>query len=294
MNLGPLDLPGPQFLGLYVIALVFSHFAGKLLARLCRGQPAAPASTPALTPLESAFLAGGRARAIDAALVGMLQHHIIEAKPEGGGLALGTGSGKLLAGLQADLFREIARRSGALDKLHRLRTAALERMETRLANDGLLLVSSPAERRCTRLALSAPVAAVLLLGLAKIAIGVARSRPVVLLTLLVLVATVMLGIKFFRLPLRSSLGDAVLDDLHRRNAALQATAKRRSAELDEASLMLAVGLFGTGVLASSELLWMQKGFAPNRSSDGGSTGCGSSGGCGGGGGGGGGCGGCGG
>ncbi len=293
MTFGLLDLPGPQFLGIYVGAIVVAHFAGKLLAQACRARHAAVATTPDLTPLESAYLAGGRARAVDAALVGMLQHQIIEVEPGGGAFKVGRGSWKSLAGLQADLYREISRRSGAIEKLRRLRSAALARMETRLANDDLLLVSSSGEKLCMRVAQTAPVAAVLALGAIKITIGLARAKPILFLVMLVIGAAILLGWKLLNLPLRSAQGEAALERLRRRNAALQATAKRRSADLDESSLMLAVGLFGTGVLVGTDLLWMQKAFASNRSSssDGGGSSCGSSSGCGGGGGGG--CGGCG-
>lgn len=287
----PLDLPGPAFLGFYLVALVAAHYAGRLLAQACRTSRSASAPTPDLTPLETAYLAGGRARAVDAALAGMLQHDVIAVLPGGGGFATSKASQKSLAGLQADLYREISRRSGAIEKLRRISSAALARMETRLANDGLLLVASNSERRCLRLALGAPVAAVIVLGALKVALGIARARPVVFLVLLLLGAVFVLGVKMFNLPLRSTQGETALEKLRRRNAALQATAKRRSTELDESSLILAVGLFGTQVLASSGLVWMQQGFVPHRSDSSSSGGCGSSSGCGGGGGGG--CGGCG-
>lgn len=289
--LHPLDLTGPAFLAYFCIALLAAHIAGKLFARMCRASHADPVTTPDLAPLETAYLAGGRARAIDAALVGLLHRAAIEVRPGGGGFVVGRESGKSLTGLQADLYREIARRSGALEKLRRLRTASIARMETRLAKDGLLLVASAPQQLCTRLALGLPVAAVIALGAAKVVVGMARQRPVVFLVLLLVVALIVLGTKLFNLPLRSTRGEAVLEKLRRRNAALQATAQRRSGDLDESSLLLAVGLFGTAVLASNDLLWMQQGFVNNRSGGSDSaSGCSSSG-CGGGGGGG--CGGCG-
>lgn len=291
MNFDPLDLPGPLFLVFYVILLGIAHFAGKALARLCRAAHTPPVTPPDLSPLEAAYLAGGRERAVDAALVGLLHHEAI-AVQGAGGFVPGKGVPQAPQGLQADLYREVVHGRGAIERLRRLRTAALARMEARLAKDGLLLAAAGSERRCVQLARGAPIAAVIALGALKVLIGIARSRPVVLLVVLLVVASIVLGAKVFGLPLRSAKGEAVLERLKRRNAALQATTRRRSADLDAASVMLAVGLFGIEVLANSGLLWMQPAFVTRKSgSDSRDSGCGSSGSCSGGCGGG--CGGCG-
>jgi len=290
MSWNPLDLPGQLFLVFFLCALGVAHVVGRLLVRMCRARHASSVPAPQLAPLETAYLAGGPARAVDAALVGLLRHDVIAVQAGGGGFAPGKSPGAGLSGLQADLYREIARRGGAIEKLRRVRSAALAGMETRLANDRLLLAASAEERRCVQRALAVPVALVIALGVAKVAVGIGRGKPVLLLVILLIVAAIIFAVKVWKLPLRSSKGETALEKLRRRNAALQTTAKRRSADLDEASLMLAVGLFGTQALAGSELLWMRQGFVSNRS-DSGSGSCGSSGGCGGGGGGG--CGGCG-
>jgi uncharacterized protein (TIGR04222 family) len=291
MNWNPLDLPGPAFLVLFLAALVVAHFAGKLLVRACRARHASSAPAPDLLPLEAAFLAGGPARAVDAALVGMLHHDVIAAQAGGAGFVNGKASGAGLMGLQAELYREIVRGSGLVENLRKLRTVALNNLETRLANAGLLLVASTDEHGCLRLAAALPMLAVIALGMTKVGVGIARGKPVLFLLILLVVGAIALGVKIFKLPLRSSQGEAALAKLRRRNAALELTAKRPAADLDAASLMLAVGLFGTEVLAGDDLVWMQQGFYNNRSDSSSSSGCGSSGGCGGGGGGG--CGGCG-
>ncbi len=291
MNL--FDLQGPTFLGVFVALMVGAHAASWALKRLCRAQQARSTTTPDLAPLEAAYLAGGRERAVDAALVGLLRHDMIAVAPKGGGFVVGTQAALNLTGLQAELHHQVVQHKGDIVSLRKQRTAALARIETKLGRNGLLLGGSGGERLCLVLASTLPMAAVVMIGLMKIAIGLARHKPVVLLVILTVIAGFWLAHKAFSLPLRSALGEAALEKLRRRNAALQATTQRRSGDIDEASLMLAVGLFGTGVLAGAELLWMRQGFTPNRSSDGGSGGCGSSSGCDGGGGGGGGCGGCG-
>jgi uncharacterized protein (TIGR04222 family) len=281
------DLSGPAFLAFYVFAMLFAHVAGRFLARLCKSSHPAEVATPEVTPLEAAYLAGGRGRVVDASLVSMLRHDVIAVQGSGGAFVAGKAAAQPQSGMQADLYREIARNRGTIEKLRRLRNATVARVETRLANDGLLMPTSGSEALCTRLALGLPVAAVIALGALRLVAGTARGRPVAFLVVLLIVSLIVLGVKLLKLPLRSGKGDAALAKLQRRNAALQATAKRRAADLDDSSLMLAVGLFGAPVLSTGELVWMQKGFVSRQSgADSSSGGC--SGGCGGGG-----CGGCG-
>lgn len=293
MNLNPLDLPGPAFLTFYVFSLIVAHFAGKALMQLCRSSHAHAVNLPDdLPPAEAAFLAGGTERAVDTALVRLLHDDLIAVKPGGGGFE--TKAAKpdslKLSDLQSDVYREIARKKGSVDALHRLKSTFLTRVQVRLAGDGLLLARGSAEAACVSGAQALPFAVVIALGIVKIFVGLSRHRPVTFLIVFVLVSLVVLGIKMFKLPLRSARGEAALKKLKRRNAALETTVRRRSRELDDATLLFAVALFGPQVLATSEFAWMHQGFV-NRNS-GSSDGGGGGGSCGGGGGGGG-CGGCG-
>src|SRR5262249_20399162 len=152
--MNPLDLPGPEFLGVFVVLLIAAHLVGKLLTRVCRARHAVPtAAAPTVEPLDAAFLAGGRNRAVDAALVVLLRDDVIAVRPGGGGFVVGKGSWTSVAGLQADLFREIGKRSGDITRLRRVASVALGGIETRLGNAGLLLVAARAERACMRMAL---------------------------------------------------------------------------------------------------------------------------------------------
>lgn len=291
MNLNPLDLPGPAFLAFYVFALIAAHFAGKALMLLCRSKHADSANLPdSLEPTEAAFLAGGTERAVDTALVRLLHADLIAVKPGGGGFEpkADKPDALRLSDLQRDVYREIARKDGSVDALHRLKSAFLTRTEVRLGGDGLLLARGSAEATCLRGAKALPFAAVIALGVVKVFVGIARHRPVTFLMVFLLVSLVLLGIKLYKLPLRSARGEAALRNLKRRNAALETTVRRRSRDLDDATLLFAIALFGPQVLASSELAWMHQGFVNRQSgsSDSGGGACG-------GGGGGGGCGGCG-
>jgi uncharacterized protein (TIGR04222 family) len=289
MSLNPLDLPGPAFLAFYAFALIIAHFVGKALMSRCRSDHSAAVDlNDSLTPTETGVLAGGAERAIDATLVRLLRHDLIAVRPGGGGFEVKNPAGPLQE-LQSQVYSEIARKNGDIDRLHKLRSTFLARAEVRLAGLGLLMAPGSAEAMCVRLAKGLPFAAVIVIGAMKIGVGLSRHRPIAFLVVFVLASLLILGIKLFKLPHRSAKGDAALKSLERSNAALHATAKRRSLDLDDNSLMVAVALFGAQVLSTGDLSWMREGFV-NRSSSSSDSGSGGScsGGCGGGG-----CGGCG-
>jgi len=291
MNLDPLDLPGPAFLAFYAFALIIAHFVGKALMKLCRSSHASSAPLPEqLLPAEAALLAGGRERAVETALVRLLRNDWVVARPGGGAFDVTNKQPGPLQDLQADVYREISKKEGSLEALRKVKSVFLDRTEASLAKQGLLLARGSGEALCQRAAKCLPFAAVIVLGAAKLAIGISRGRPGAFLAVFLVVSLIILGVKFFNLPLRSARGERALQHLKRKNAALQTTLRRRIGEVGDGGLLLAVALFGPQVLASSELAWMHESFVMRRqdSSDGGSGGGSCSGGCGGGG-----CGGCG-
>jgi uncharacterized protein (TIGR04222 family) len=296
--MNPLDLPGPQFLVFYVVALLAAHVAGVLLKRRCRSGESSFAPPPQdLSVYEVAMLADGKARAVETALVRLARRNVLVPAADGDGFELGAAGAASpappLEGVEKDVYRAIEKKRGGIDALRKLSSASAARMEARLQRLGLLLAADSEEATCLRRAAAWPMLLVIGLGVAKILVGIARARPVVLLIVLVLVAVVILAFKYFRLPRRSTQGEAALADLRRQNAALESTAQRRGEDLADSDLMLAVALFGTSILASSALAWMHPAFISKRDQSGGSS-CGSSGGgCGSGSSCGGGCGGCG-
>lgn len=126
-----------------------------------------------------------------------------------------------------------------------------------------------------------PLALLLLFGLAKVSVGLARERPVAFLVFFLVVTGATLMARWLGTDKRTRAGLAARMD------AVDANTRLRQAHTQDETSM-AVALFGTGILATSSLGDFHR-MRTNNGSDGGS----SSGGDGDGGGGGGGCGGCG-
>jgi len=289
MNL--LDLPGPDFLGVYVMLLLAAAGVALFLRWWLRVPAEVATEGRDLPPYEAAYLAEGDQGVLRSALATLVHR---------GAIAVDATSRQLRPQEtpKADL-----RRSGIEQKVFAAfggASATIENLknkvgfpELRQKLQGLGWVLKPGALARVQLVSIVPLAVVLLLGVAKILIGLDRNRPVEYLVILVLCAVAGTGALLLKLPLRTRAGDRVLSRLRGAMAALGTTAAHSVDMLAPEDLALAVGLFGVEALAQGPLAELGRALKPPRSAS--SGGCGS-GGCGGGGGGGGcggGCGGCG-
>lgn len=294
--MNPFDMTGPQFLQLYALLAVTVLILAYLLRQFLRQPGGEPLDDELkLLPYETAYLAGGEALAINAALASLVQSKVLSVSPTSRKVFPGGG----------ELPKDADPIEQALARVH-------------LAEDGKLLkdVRDAAQREAERLrgplqkadlVLSASsqwtaqfLPALLVLGLAgfgaaKIVIGTLREKNVGYLVM-ACIATAVVAILFVsRSAHRTLRGDRVLERLREEHAALKTTAGSNIHLVTGAALPMAVGLFGLGLLSGAGPLDdLRTGLNANGgsfSSGGCGSGCGSS--CGGGDGGGGGCGGCG-
>lgn len=274
----PLDLPGPEFLGLFVLLMLVSGVIAAVLRWQLRDigkeQPGA-----ALDAWSAAYLAGGSQRVMDAGLAGLMA----------------SGEAQWLRReKRIHIDDPDARRSYPLNEI--ARAAALEttigravaRVDTRLEplRTGLRsrrLLLDATRRQLVGLIGAMPFALLSTLGIGKIVVGLSRGRPVGLLIFLTLVAVVIALVLLFKRPERSRAGDLALRVLNQRHA----HARRAPRDTD---IGMAVALAGTAVLAGTAYADFHEFRAPPSSSSsssgdsscssGDSSGCG---GCGGGG-----------
>jgi len=283
LSINPLDWNGPDFLGFYIVATVLANVVATVLRhRMRTGERRVPAST--LGPYEFAYLAGGVPRVVDAAAAELMRRglarwdehrRIIEVQPRA--LDQEAPLGRIARALHGD-----GRVGDAIKRLE-----PMSDLRTTLERRGLLLDAEQAYR-ARLLPLLVP-AAVLLLGVVKIAVGIARDKPVALLVILTVLAAIVLLVRSrpARTPL-SRTGTSMLANARREHA-------RAARAPREHEIALAVALAGTAVLSSTAYADYHQARKPAQQNDGSS--CGSGGGGsddgGSGGGGGGGCGGCG-
>jgi uncharacterized protein (TIGR04222 family) len=283
--INPFDLAGPEFLNAYMVLLGAALVAVGLI-RWTYAPRGSLDHVPALDQYDIAYLNDGTQRTADTAIVTLIERKVIELNVEQNLVAIGTLHEK--AHPVEKIVYEASQRPGGV-KVNVARQAAeyvVGNIRERLESVGLIADKAENWTRATLpmlilLALSA------FAGM-KIAVGMARGRPVVFLMILAGV-TIALAVAFGRPLRRSKLADQLIDRLKqtkRKNDSL--TPEVQSVDM----LGFNVALFGANALAGTPYMPLQQAlYPPNAGSGGGDGGAGGgdggSGGCGGG------CGGCG-
>lgn len=270
MSLGPFDLTGGPFLILYGVLLVAAIIAGAVIPR--RMRPAGRRHS-VTDPDQIAYLAGGKARFIDAFVARMLA---------AGTLVMATPS-KFMGGTRTATLSAAERSVLSLSApfgwgaVQAVLDPFAQPVQRTLAGNGLLMSADEIDR--VRWAQTLPYVLLIGFGAIKWMIGDMRERPTGFLTALLIVTVVLAAIRWFGIDRRTEAGHFALADAKLRN-------QRLNIAPIQSEMGLAVALFGTTVLAGSAWADFHK-MRQSSSGDGGSSDGGSDGG------GGGGCGGCG-
>jgi uncharacterized protein (TIGR04222 family) len=300
----PLDLAGAPFLALFAALGTASFVAGVVLRRAFQPEGDALGAECDLDPLELALLADdGRWRCAATSLATLAVAPELPASQDGKReprpFAIVTsppaGAAPLLVALHARLAA-----LGSCTTVEAIKTAAdvaRDEFEPALVARGLMVGHwwTSAAPWVTL----APVAATIVLGLAKIAVGISRDKPVGFLVLGCVALAVISLLALGRKPRRTRQGDAAVHGAWKRfresgQQAEWANRRRTEPAAQPAALMpLAVALLGIGALGGTTHAFLHSPVENLRTGSGSAGGgCGSSG-DGGGGCGGGGCGGCG-
>lgn len=295
--MNPLDLPGPDFLGLYVLLVVAAVPAGFLLRRFTEGFGVHDAAiSSSLSAPEAAYLRGGFNAVAESTLATLMRRGAITADDTEKRLIVASQAGAVASAnwVEHECLASFDRGVSVPATIVRDRMAGLvPRLVGPLERRGLAF--SADQRRSLGLACCLPMVAVLALGMAKIAVGLSRGRPVSILVFFCIATAILAVALFARGPIATAAGRVALRRTLAQNVALRETASRRTANLSPDDVAMAVSLFGLGAVADPSLHVLQRQIRPVQSGNGGTSGCGSGSGssCGSGCGGGGGCGGCG-
>ncbi len=287
--MNPLNLDGPTFLQLYLVVLGGCTLAAFLLRSAMR--PAAgplDTRTSALHPAEVAYLAGGDRQAVQAAIAGLAHRDLIACDEKNRTIWTKAPARTDVDSFDRRLHGLLGGQPHSFEAVHTMARPVLASIRSNLEQLGLL--ESGDVRARVGMASAVVMLTAVVLGVAKISVGVSRGRPVSFLVILTIIATYAAFSFLMNPPRRSRTGDEMLRSLRKRYAALEATARSRAESVTADDLALTVGLFGVAILERTPHASLARTMVPAPSSGDGSSGsCGSSG-CGGGGGG---CGGCG-
>ena len=294
--MNPFELPGPQFLAFYAVLGAGVLFAVYLLKR--RAEGGEPIRLPSTDPYLIAYLRGGATEAVRLGVAVLVDRQLLEFEDDERVVRRERvrpthGSNDLEQTILEQC--ETATAPGDLATSQRLQEIAMRSYEPPLQRMRLLADSETRMRRVQEAGLA--IVLLCVVAAVKVAIGVARNRPV---SFLVLFAFGFSALTLFTIRgRRTVLGERVLGDLTMLFDALRERADQLRPNIATGELALLMAVFGAGAVPIGAFPFVRA-FRPatttNTSSCG--SGCGLSSGsssCGGGGSscGGGGCGGCG-
>jgi uncharacterized protein (TIGR04222 family) len=225
-------MTGPEFLQLYLVLMAGAIIAALVVRHNLRG-PDDDRSQPQLDPYQTAFLAGGFQAGGEAAVVALTSRGLLQLDPTGRFLGVWGATSwlhpveqavftRVLAGAQTAPGVPARQQSVSASNLVQAARPALAQVRAQLQPQGLVM--PPGQVASVRTIRTLIVLLPLVIGLVRLAFGVAGGRPVgYLVTLLVITAVVVL--LFVRGPReRTRRGDHVLRRLRRANGALRHSA----------------------------------------------------------------------
>jgi uncharacterized protein (TIGR04222 family) len=255
-QMNPLDLPGPAFLALYIILLVCALVVALLFRRwlvaIGEGRRRPRVS---LDPYEAAFLTGGSKAVIDTAIAMLVQRQALKASSATRSLTRREPLPRGAHPIEQAVYQAVASTLTPVAKVRAAARWSVEQTADRLKEMGLVL--SDARWWVARSIPALIIAAVLLLGVAKIFVGLSRNRPVSFLVILSLLTAVIALAFFLSRPRATPLGEQALLQLRIDNVALQSTARSRPQALTPGDIAFAIGLFGVASLPFADHSWTE-------------------------------------
>ncbi|MFY1832007.1 TIGR04222 domain-containing membrane protein [Myxococcus fulvus] len=264
----PLNLPGPDFLALYVLLAMSALALGFFLRWLLRTPGGSPDVLPQrLDPYEIAMLSGPKA-VVHTALARLLHQKALVM--DGTHLTTTGKRSDFASHFERLVYAAVHESKKSNAELIASIEPALERLKSPLQQRGWLVDEGQATR--ARWLPMLPMLGVLLLGLAKINVGLEREKPVSLLVFLCLVTA---GSLFFLTGRvwTSRRGAALLRALRWNQQPLKMSTMSAdtSQAMNSQDLGVAVALFGLGAVAMSDFELMRRHIDPSGSSFSGSS-----------------------
>ncbi|MBW4488294.1 MAG: TIGR04222 domain-containing membrane protein [Trichocoleus desertorum ATA4-8-CV12] len=271
----PLNFRGPEFLGFYMMLAIPVVGFASLLRWLLRFPSQGAVASSDLDLYEIAFLAAGRERAVETAIVQLVQHRYLQPKSKIQALSVTEALPKERHPLE-QAVETAARANGSVYHIRGAVTNIAEEVGDRLRERGLLLPYWRAFLAQWVPALS--IIALLVLGISKISVGLERHKPVGFLMILCLF-TAFAAIRCLTPVGLSRFGQQVVQTLLQQNASLKQAALNSQAK--HSPVGLAFALFGTASLSSQSFadlrFVLSHSTSSSSSSFDGGGGCGSSG-----------------
>lgn len=277
-----LDLRGGEFLKWYAVCFALAFVASLVWPRVARAQ-GSRRMMPLTDRYDIAFLGGGGDRVVDAALAALYSLKLVNVDGS-------QSPAKLWAEadmpIPEDLHEVEVRVLKAVPERDKVSPAEvrkalqpmMQEMQERLA-EARVLESGPGLRRLRWLA-ALPLVVVMLVGMAKVYVGMSRDRPVGFLVVFLIFSMVILLWRVSHLSRRTKDGERLWREFKKRPPVTPSQVEKGGMMGDPAQVAMLVALGGYAALQMPAYSNLHSALYRTSSSDsGGSGGCGSSSGC---------------
>ncbi|MGB7157100.1 MAG: TIGR04222 domain-containing membrane protein [Tepidisphaeraceae bacterium] len=269
-----LDLRGPEFLQVFLTLFLLLIAAGLVFRWLMAGPfDDHPSHEPDLAPLEVAYLAGGAKSATDAAIASLVHRDVLTVRNSAPrALRVAAMLPDDATPLETAVYVSVdSVKDQTIRQVRKDTAERATRLARRLEEYEFLL--DPMRRMVRHVVPVILMIGLLLLGIAKVVVGVNRGRPVGFLVALCIVTAIVAIVFAIRSSHRTRRGSRLLQRLKREHAALHATATVAPSRMGYADIALAYALYGPIVLSMGPLADLNHAMKPRRS---GGSGCGGS------------------
>ena len=275
----PLALSGNQFLAVYIPMMLLAFGLGAYLRMRSKESLVRPSRwSDKWDDYEMAYLAGGKARAMNTALVSLLHREILIMDDKKIEFRQKNPISPEDHPLEIALWEKTASGPVSREKLAELMEPEFSRLDEKLVQEGV--IPSRAERVKAVAIPLVLILVTLLIGAAKLIVGFEQNELVGYLGFACAV-TLLGGLLAFARPIQlTRAGEDLLEQIRSKHPA-SGRGTNHGFSFDSPMLRLAVGLYGLSILANGPLADLEKKLGPSSSS--GCGGGGACGGCGGGG-----------
>ena len=177
LQINPLNLPGPQFLAFYIVLMIVAAIVARLLKRSLVSPPWLSAQHINVDPYEAAYLRGGATEAVNTGIAVLAQKHLLKVSKTT--LTIKTAA-PLPAGthwFEKAIYQSVSSPSGCT--INETRRSPIIAVHTAQLAERLKqweLIPSDSRWLMARTVSALVMLAVVLLGVAKIEVGVSRNR----------------------------------------------------------------------------------------------------------------------
>lgn len=254
------DLPGPQFIALYIVLMVIGIVWASRAQKLATAAGSSEMPEPDdVSYDELAFIADGPAGLAQAVLAKLVQDGVLSIVD--GKVAAKTGAALDISSFERKIVSAVAAKPHTRSEFLKLVASSTAAPEDRAMRAGW--IQEPTSRQ--KFTPSFPLFAIVLIGIIKIIVGISRDKPVTILVILTVI-TFFIACAWTSAPKVTRRGRDMVARWREKNSGLRETIRADASVLNASDIGLGIALFGLAAVPIAAGTDVRKFFGPQAAS----------------------------